>query len=472
MNNFTIEKFKELAQRIIEKNSNEIEINHGSDLSLLPELPKVPNEIAKEMENILRDTINLPEWSLEHFLSLISGFLYDDILDSNMTTFKICYVICLMPDDLKPEKGTIYIKVTDNSIKYVVLHGATGNEEEKKGEITFDELGETISNPWDVKKLVSILPKILSITSKKGHTFPPPDSACQPRFAYHQYLKETIEDVKKYYDDGLKILANNQINISENRKPMEWLMLIQNSHSLRSHTTEPRFSDDSKETFINFHLKGIKIHELIQKVIIYNSFGINEDEAEKGKLTNSLPLTPEKAAAFLNEKLETERYESNDMPALCMKSSFNAYVKLPSKPASKRKIVDTTIANIAKIGSAIENDTIDKNYKYHYDGLFRLNKEILENSDGPIRYFDHHSENDRWISQQTVKYLRDGGKIQINRRNNRFYFQRSLSQYILEANPYFEPDLPSGGGLTITAEGLTITANELFYLEEELLKLY
>jgi ankyrin repeat protein len=75
------------------------------------------------------------------------------------------YDLCLMSDNLQPEKNKLYVKEIKNGLEYTVI---TPSCEVTTDKITQDKL--KISSPFSLDALRPLLDDILRITSKRGHT--------------------------------------------------------------------------------------------------------------------------------------------------------------------------------------------------------------------------------------------------------------------------------------------------------------
>ncbi|MBN9228845.1 MULTISPECIES: SdhA [Legionella] len=93
----------------------------------------------------------------------------DVILEDLDAPIPFTYSIGLIPDDIPPEKGSFYARITDVGLEYTVL--------DPKGKlikavIKKEELNINLRPDFAPKDLEPFMPEILSITSKRHHTFP------------------------------------------------------------------------------------------------------------------------------------------------------------------------------------------------------------------------------------------------------------------------------------------------------------
>lgn len=140
-------------------------VTHQYDLCLMSQLPP-PDQEHKTTSIITPDGL----------FQLNGHHEYERIVNSNQLTqidFGPClhgYKLCLTPLDQieNPEKNKIYIEIKENTLIYTVM-GPVDNLV-CNGKISEEELGHPINGTLTLPKLEPLMPKILQITSNRGHT--------------------------------------------------------------------------------------------------------------------------------------------------------------------------------------------------------------------------------------------------------------------------------------------------------------
>jgi hypothetical protein len=130
----------------------------------IPDL--TPTQQATRAQRLLT-FLNDPENSTQNpeFFREYEEFQSD--LNKELKKYNEIYDLCLMSDRLELKKDKLYIEKKGDSLKYTVID-PTGKK--VSGEITKDEFKQIPRGPLSIDKLKPLLPKILAITSKRGHT--------------------------------------------------------------------------------------------------------------------------------------------------------------------------------------------------------------------------------------------------------------------------------------------------------------
>ncbi len=105
------------------------------------------------------------------------------------------YDLCLLSEDIKPDKGKFYIRKKDDFLEYLVFDPAG---EKKNDKISKDEFEQITNEKFDqvtsepiLDNLKPCLPKILKITSERGHTVKIDEKADTDE--YVKYLQNSVE---------------------------------------------------------------------------------------------------------------------------------------------------------------------------------------------------------------------------------------------------------------------------------------
>jgi len=198
--------------------------------------------------------------------------------------------------------------------------------------------------------------------------------------------------------------------------------------------------------FAEKHNLFLEQDETIKQKIKLVHFGLDWKIA-----ANSLPrgktLTIDQSARLISEKLG-EHFLPHNLLEECLDFEFGAYIDY-ERYSHFQKDNPSWSLPAHEIEQAFANNN-DPTHLYHYDGLLRLIKDYKQD------VFDE------FVSQQTLKHLCNGGRINLGRHHRLLCVQLSLSEIIIGKSMIIAvKDQP---------ESLAITINDLRFREQELFK--